>query len=242
MTPDLLVASYPTAPFTETLVKNALRKLYANQELKFLDVAPEPENIPKPARVLQWMAYDDTNHALTLARRDTVLSSSYAIRKSLIRKHFLQRLVAGYVAKRGADSALARGVPTSWDAEITFADDLDEMWSDDLYELGLLLDENAEKSDEEKKWFILKPGMADRGMGIRIFASKDGLQEILEGFDEEADEDEDDDTAVVASQLRHFVIQVSSLSRCAYFPLILCRTTFVTRSSLTLGWSLWMVQ
>ena len=234
MTPDLLVASYPTAPFTETLVKDALRKVYASKELQFLDATPESELIPKPTRVLQWMAYDDTNHALTLARGRTVLSSSYAIRKSLIRKHFLQRLVAGYVAKHGVDSALGRGVPTSWDAEITFADDLDELWADDLYELGLLLDENEEKSDEERKWFILKPGMADRGMGIRIFASKDGLQEILEGFDEEADDDDDDDTNVVASQLRHFVIQVSCHSRCAYESLIICRTMCMTRCLSTL--------
>ena len=61
--------------------------------------------------------------------------------------------------------------------------------------------------------------MADRGMGIRMFNSKEQLQEIFEGF--ESDEESDDDsegqaqasnTAVVTSQLRHFVVQVAPLS------------------------------
>lgn len=72
---------------------------------------------------------------------------------------------------------------------------------------------------------VLKPlsqsifsGMADRGAGIRIFHSKEGLQEIFEEFEEESDKENegDEDTegasatsAVVTSQLRHFVIQVS---------------------------------
>ena len=50
--------------------------------------------------------------------------------------------------------------------------------------------------------------MADRGMGIRLFHSKDSLQQIFEEFEEEEDEDNPSDTAVVTSQLRHFVIQV----------------------------------
>ncbi|KAH7104337.1 TTL-domain-containing protein [Auriculariales sp. MPI-PUGE-AT-0066] len=206
MAPDLFVVSYPTALFTETLAKNALKKVYAVDDSKFASTTPEAADIPQDVRVLQWMAYDDTNHPLSLARNRTVLSSCYTIRKMLIRKHFLQRLVAHHVAKHGSSTALAKGVPTSWDAEISFADELDEMWTDDLYELGLALDENETKPDDQKTWFILKPGMADRGMGIRIFVGKDGLQEILESF-EEGEDDEDDETAVVASQLRHFVIQ-----------------------------------
>ena len=54
-------------------------------------------------------------------------------------------------------------------------------------------------------------GMADRGMGIRLFHSKDSLQQIFEEWEEEDDEENPSDTAVVTSQLRHFVIQVRSL-------------------------------
>lgn len=52
--------------------------------------------------------------------------------------------------------------------------------------------------------------MSDRGMGIRIFNSKESLQDIFEEFELSDDEGENspDETAVVTSQLRHFVIQV----------------------------------
>lgn len=54
-------------------------------------------------------------------------------------------------------------------------------------------------------------GMADRGMGIRLFSSKSDLQHIFEDF-EAADDDASDcdnaGTSVATSQLRHFVVQV----------------------------------
>ena len=58
--------------------------------------------------------------------------------------------------------------------------------------------------------------MADRGMGIRLFNTREGLLQIFESFENEhLDEEEFDDdeiagdaTAVITSQLRHFVIQV----------------------------------
>lgn len=91
---------------------------------------------------------------------------------------------------------------------MSFADELDEMWTDELWDLGAEL--------ENRSWWILKPGMADRGMGIRIFNSKDDLQHIFENFESQDTDDEDGSeeedasgTAVVTSQLRHFVIQVS---------------------------------
>lgn len=57
--------------------------------------------------------------------------------------------------------------------------------------------------------------MADRGNGIRLFNSKEGLAQILEEFEGNDDEDgsgaEDEvkESLIVTSQLRHFVIQVS---------------------------------
>lgn len=53
-------------------------------------------------------------------------------------------------------------------------------------------------------------------MGIRLFNSKASLQDIFEEFEDIDSEDEDEDpnnnngTAVMTSQLRHFVVQVSS--------------------------------
>jgi tubulin---tyrosine ligase len=51
-------------------------------------------------------------------------------------------------------------------------------------------------------------GMADRGMGIRLFNSKDALQHIFDGFEDAEEDASDTDTSVVISQLRHFVVQV----------------------------------
>ena len=89
--------------------------------------------------------------------------------------------------------------------EISYADELDEMWGDELWDLGVEL-------DDPKKWWILKPGMADRGMGIRLFNSKAALQRIFEEFEGDSDDEgaEANATAVMTSQLRYFVIQVRS--------------------------------
>jgi len=100
-------------------------------------------------------------------------------------------------------SSLASAVPRSWEIEITFADELDEMWVDELYDLGQLLDA------DQGQWYILKPGMADRGMGIRLFKSREALERIYEEFEDEPVDDQANSTAVFTSQLRHFVIQVN---------------------------------
>jgi hypothetical protein len=205
--------SYPDAPYTEALVKNALASV-----LPAVTIHNSSPLINRDHnRILQWCTYDEMSHDLTLKYPRTVLSSCYAIRKSFIRKHFLHRTIQEYTAKN-PDSVLKACIPTTWDLDITHSDELDEMWVDDLYDLAEILpDESSFRSEEEEVWFILKPGMADRGMGIRLFKSKDGLQRIFDSFEEsEGDESETEgshnDTNVMTSQLRHFVIQVGSAS------------------------------
>jgi tubulin---tyrosine ligase len=56
--------------------------------------------------------------------------------------------------------------------------------------------------------------MSDRGMGIRLFSSKESLRSIFEEFEEQDSDEEQEgngrhDTSIITSQLRHFVIQVS---------------------------------
>lgn len=145
------------------------------------------------------------DHEMSHSDYDKVLSSSYTIRKALIRKHFLSRCVYSYLTKHDR-SPLKLAIPRTWDLEISYADELDEMWTDELWDLG-------EELEISEKWFIVKPGMADRGMGIRLFNSKEALQHIFEEFedDSESSEAETNDTAVVTSQLRHFVVQVCIL-------------------------------
>lgn len=195
--------SFPTAPYTTSLIHGALANQYPAVQI----VSSFPDHSTAP--LLQWSTYDDIAHERTLADSRTVLASSYTFRKALIRKHFLNNTVQSYLSKHPA-SCLALGVPQTWALEISWAEELDDMWTDELWDLGEKLD-----SGEGGRWFILKPSMADRGMGIRLFESKDALRAIFEQFEDDSDDDEDiqgdddrDQTNVVASQLRHFVVQV----------------------------------
>lgn len=209
MQPAKVLLSWPSAPLTESLVRKALAAIKPSPSID--DKVPEEFD-----KLIQWSTYDAIEHELTLACPETVLSSSYTIRKALIRKHYLAHCIRSYVAKH-PESLLATSVPRTWDLDISFADELDEKWADELFDLGQELDE----SEPGERWWILKPGMADRGNGIRLFDSKEALERIFEEFEGDLDEEEeealgegeaaedgDDGTAVVTSQLRHFVIQV----------------------------------
>ncbi|PWN90608.1 TTL-domain-containing protein [Acaromyces ingoldii] len=102
--------------------------------------------------------------------------SSYPIRKSLIRKNYLASSLHAAQLKKGSNKRIT---PATWVFEATCADDLDELLMDDLYDVREALEKG------EGKWFILKPAMADRGMGIRLFNSVDTLREIFDEFDAE---------------------------------------------------------
>ncbi|KAG6381304.1 tubulin-tyrosine ligase family-domain-containing protein [Boletus reticuloceps] len=198
MNPAILVA-WPSAPLTTSLVHTSIAALGLSASVLSLLPSPLPPNL------IQWASYDCIDHDLTASQPNHVLSSSYTIRKALIRKHFLARCIQSYLVKRPG-SFLAKSVPLTWDIDIAYADELDEMWSDELWDLGSTLDAN---SGDTKQWFILKPGMADRGMGIRLFDSKAALYTIFREFDSDSDDDEADEstTSVMTSQLRHFVLQ-----------------------------------
>ncbi|EPQ60840.1 TTL-domain-containing protein [Gloeophyllum trabeum ATCC 11539] len=208
---------WPSAPLTHRLVHDSLSHL--NLAFTFLPTVPANLSSSTPTRLLQWASYDGLNHDLTLTEPSRVLASSYTIRKCLIRKHYLSHCISAYLTKH-PDSILRSGTPKTWEVEISWSDEIDEKWTDELWDLGVKLDENQEKSPGENKWFILKPGMADRGNGIRLFDSKEALQCIFEEWDDSDDEDpeavrdpdlqddeEDSDRGVVTSQLRHFIIQ-----------------------------------
>ncbi|KAI0033435.1 TTL-domain-containing protein [Vararia minispora EC-137] len=197
--PDRVLAyiSWPSAPLIESLVRSALNTVPI---LETTDAAPASDF---NGRIVQWATYDNIDHDLIHAHPSYTLSSSYVFRKALIRKHYLSRSIYAYLVKH-PESPLCAAVPRTWELEISFADELEDMWSDELWDLGEAMEHDSDA------WWILKPGMADRGMGIRLFDNKETLQDIFEEFDDDSDEDgdrDDDDTAVVTSQLRHFVIQ-----------------------------------
>ncbi|KAL1408615.1 putative tubulin--tyrosine ligase pby1 [Vanrija albida] len=226
------------SPYTQTLLLRALAATLPAVNITVLP--PDEKNPPR----LQWADYDlmtfDKPHA-----DPSYQISSYIYRKALIRKHQLHATVQEYLAKadhRGEKSVLAApenggvgGMPKGWTIDIQFADELDELLLDDLYELAQAMQLN-EGDGDEKRWFILKPGFADRAQGIRLFSTEDELRDIFEEFEPESedefedaedgeddgsglasgtkavtlnddDEDKDEGTAVQTSHLRHFVIQ-----------------------------------
>ncbi|KAG6850836.1 hypothetical protein H0H93_008139 [Arthromyces matolae] len=196
---NLCLVLWPYAPLTERLVRNAIDELDVNVD--FVSSVPP---LLADSRLIQWASYDHIDHELTHENHGQVLSSSYIFRKAIIRKHYLSRCLSSYMTKYPL-SPLKAAIPKTYEIDISFADELDELWADDLWEL-------AEALVSSQSWWILKPGMSDRGMGIRLFNSKESLQEIFEEFELSDDEPEDDmddvnATAVATSQLRHFVLQ-----------------------------------
>jgi tubulin--tyrosine ligase len=205
--------SWPSAPLTESLVRNALLSLAVVDSASIRSSLVRSSN----SKLIQWSSYDELDHGLIHSVHPNVLSSSYVIRKALIRKHFLSRCIHAYLTKH-LDSVLKIAVPKTWEIDISFADELDELWADELWDLSDILDRPTESPESDgDRWWILKPGMADRGMGIRIFNSKETLRQILEDFDDSCSDGDGDMavdeivTSVAISQLRHFVIQASGV-------------------------------
>ena len=185
-------------------------------------------------RLLQWRQYESIDFDHLTANPSTSLANSYVIRKALIRKHYLSTTVAHWIAKHPT-SALKNHVKPAVEFEVDYAEFLDdaldqaEAW--DLRESWRRNEEIEEAVSEGKReWWILKPGMSDRGQGIRLFSSEEQLKEIFEEWDPDSSDEEDEDDAtsnpdaeshlndrstenghqsngIMTSHLRHFVAQ-----------------------------------
>lgn len=166
---------------------------------------------------LQICPYETLDFETLLARPSSTLANSYIIRKALIRKHYLAHTVSAWLSKH-PDSCLKDHVKPTINFEVDYAEFLDDALLE-AYELKESLKHNESKTLECREWWILKPGMSDRGQGIRLFSTMVELQSI---FDEWDPDDTDDDgeldeagdatkssssTNVMTSQLRHFVAQ-----------------------------------
>ncbi|KAJ5539900.1 hypothetical protein N7513_008232 [Penicillium frequentans] len=202
-------------PYVGELVEKALASRLGDaarfQRIQSIDELPESS-----APVFQYREYERLDFEHMVSRSSTSLGNAYVIRKALIRKHYLSNTVANWISKH-PDSILRKHVKPAFDFELDYAEFLDEALLE-AYELRESLDKNEERPESEKEWWILKPGMSDRGQGIRLFNSEAQLQEIFEEWEEDSDEEEsgsekedaDDaphDAGVVTSQLRHFIAQ-----------------------------------
>ncbi|KDN52599.1 TTL-domain-containing protein [Tilletiaria anomala UBC 951] len=180
--------------------------------------------------------------------------SSYVIRKALIRKHHLASTLHLHSVKQKSISSIGTGktaedcTPRTWHIELQYADDLDELLIDELYDLAQSISEAKER--RETRWFILKPGMSDRGHGIRLFNSIEMLRAELEHLDAEHSDEEDsqagdnddgraagghDDEDGMLGQLRHFVIQEYISRPLLLDPPVLSNTDSLLKSQVGQG-------
>ncbi|PIA97163.1 putative tubulin--tyrosine ligase [Cercospora beticola] len=174
-------------------------------------------------KFLQWRQYESIDFDHLMQNSTSSTANSYIIRKALIRKHYLSSTVNHWLTKH-PDSLLKQHVQPSVEFEVDYAQFLDDALLE-AYELkeSWARNESRDEEDSEREWWILKPGMSDRGQGIRLFSSEEELTSIFEEWDPASD-DEDDDVysspgdkelddgdedgnGVMASQLRHFIAQ-----------------------------------
>jgi tubulin--tyrosine ligase len=214
-------------PYVQPLLLNAVKARIPSELLVLIKDASElPSN---DSKFLQWRQYESLDFDKLMSGSDASLSNSYVIRKALIRKHYLSMTVSHWLTKN-PESSLKRHVKPGVEFEVDFAEFLDDALIE-AFELHESWQRNASKDPSEREWWILKPGMSDRGQGIRLFSSEEELTEIFEEWDppsddeeEEDDEaahsgdeaapsaskpenDDDNDNGIMTSQLRHFVAQ-----------------------------------
>lgn len=227
--------------YVQPLIVSALETLFPPGSFTMLSKPPDTVEddtisltklLPNPkVNVLQITPYEATDWDFVAAHRETCLVNSYMLRKALIRKHYLAATVEQWVAKR-PHSALKAHVKRTEAFEVDYAEFLDDALVE-AFDLRASLDRNEAllsradeggagegKGKEEVQgieWWILKPGMSDRGQGIRLFCTMGQLQGIFDGWeaerpdsedeDEDEDEGEDEGDYITTSQLRHFVAQ-----------------------------------
>jgi hypothetical protein len=166
--------------------------------------------------------YESIDFDHLMEHSSTSLANAYIIRKALIRKHYLSTTIANWIIKY-PDSILQRHVKPSVEFEVDYAEFLDDALVE-AWDLKEKWARNEEKEDKEREWWILKPGMSDRGQGIRLFSSEEELTAIFEEWDPPSDDEDEDADArsdtedapehddkegdgIMTSQLRHFIAQ-----------------------------------
>ncbi|KAK3679400.1 hypothetical protein LTR78_000961 [Recurvomyces mirabilis] len=226
--------------YVQPLVLAAIKSRLPPELLVFIQ-DKEPEQPLSNAKYLQWRQYEQIDFEHLLDNPSTSLANSYIIRKALIRKHYLSTTISHWLTKN-PDSILKDHVKPSVEFEVDYAEFLDdalvEAWElkESWARNAAIDDEGAGERGKGKEWWILKPGMSERGQGIRLFSSEEELTAIFEEWDppsDDEDEDEGDEAqadhsgdeggedrvpkptdyeddgnnGIMTSQLRHFIAQ-----------------------------------
>ncbi|KAK5740668.1 hypothetical protein LTR17_004473 [Elasticomyces elasticus] len=211
--------------YVQPLLLAALRARLPPELLIFLK---EDEQPPSPdAKLLQWRQYETIDFEHLLAHPGTSLANSYVIRKALIRKHYLSTTISHWLTKNPG-SVLKDHVKGGVEFEVDYVEFLDDALVE-AWEMKESWGRNGGVGDGGgREWWILKPGMSERGQGIRLFSSEEELIAIFEEWDPPSDDEDEEDedgeathsgdedvtegnggggSGIMTSQLRHFVAQ-----------------------------------
>jgi tubulin--tyrosine ligase len=203
--------------YVQPLILEALKSRLREDSYTLISSVSE---LPNPATpFLTIGAYESLPFEHIMSHATTSLANAYIIRKALIRKHYLSTTAYNWVTKNPS-SILATNIKSSCDFELDYAEFLEEALVE-AWELQSSFHKNEGKESEEREWWILKPGMSDRGQGIRLFSTEEELQSIFEEWeaerpdsDDEADQPESNQEKqekggdyIVTSHLRHFIAQ-----------------------------------
>lgn len=221
LSPVYAIIDYPDI-YVQPLILDALGAL---EDMSIQIISSLDDLQDSSDHVLQFTAYESLDFEHAMEHPKSSLVCAYAIRKALIRKHYLSNTVSTWLVKH-PESILAKHFKPCVHFELDYAEFLDDALVD-AWDLHESMTENEHKSSEQKAWWILKPGMSDGGNGIRLFSSLDELQAIFEEWEgdesESDDEDEHDEPAAedaagdkqgpvldgnaMTPQLRHFIAQ-----------------------------------
>ena len=165
--------------YVQPLILEALKTRLPNTSYTIITSLSELPNPETP--VLQIGAYESLPFEHIMSHPTSSLTNAYIIRKALIRKHYLTTTAYNWVTKHPS-SILATNIKPSCDFELDYAEFLDDALVE-AWELQASFQENAGKEPHDREWWILKPGMSDRGQGIRLFSTEEELQSIFEGWE-----------------------------------------------------------
>ena len=184
--------------YVHPLILAALKKRLPTSTLELItSITQLPSS---DARLLQFLQYESIDFDCIMEHSSTSIANAYVIRKALIRKHYLSTTISTWITKH-PDSVLVKHVKPSVEFEVDYAEFLDdalveawelkESWARN--EAIADDDEHPKTARQEKEWWILKPGMSERGQGIRLFSSEEELTSIFEEWDPESDDEEEEE-------------------------------------------------
>ncbi|KAG4429487.1 hypothetical protein IFR05_015025, partial [Cadophora sp. M221] len=177
--------------YVQPLILEALKARFTPDSYTLISSLSE---LPTPSTpFLQISSYESLPFEHILSHSTSSLINAYIIRKALIRKHYLSTTAYNWTTKNPS-SILATNIMPACEFEVDYAEFLDDALVE-AWELQESWRKGEGLSREEREWWILKPGMSDRGQGIRLFSSEEELQGIFDEWEAERpdSEDEEDD-------------------------------------------------